>query len=125
MATNVLLPQWGMNMEDGLLVKWLVAEGDTVEAATSNELFQDYAGAEELLGAVRQIAQEQADLPKGLLLCQFKRTSPDFVDPLVCPGDSFQPLPGVSAEQRHRRRGGSGWAAARPTALRPAELVGH
>ena len=32
MATNVLLPQWGMNMEDGLLVKWLVAEGDTVEA---------------------------------------------------------------------------------------------
>ncbi len=32
MATNVLLPQWGMNMEDGLLVKWLVSEGDTVEA---------------------------------------------------------------------------------------------
>ena len=32
MATNVLLPQWGMNMEDGLLVKWLVKEGDTVEA---------------------------------------------------------------------------------------------
>ena len=31
MATNVLLPQWGMNMEDGLLVKWLVKEGDTVE----------------------------------------------------------------------------------------------
>jgi pyruvate dehydrogenase E2 component (dihydrolipoamide acetyltransferase) len=32
MATNVLLPQWGMNMEDGLLVKWLVAEGDAIEA---------------------------------------------------------------------------------------------
>ena len=32
MATNVLLPQWGMNMEDGLLAKWLVAEGDSVEA---------------------------------------------------------------------------------------------
>ena len=31
MATNVLLPQWGMQMEDGLLVKWLVKEGDTVE----------------------------------------------------------------------------------------------
>ena len=30
MATNVMLPQWGMNMEDGLLVKWLVKEGDTV-----------------------------------------------------------------------------------------------
>jgi pyruvate dehydrogenase E2 component (dihydrolipoamide acetyltransferase) len=32
MATNVLLPQWGMNMEDGLLVKWLVNEGETVDA---------------------------------------------------------------------------------------------
>ena len=31
MATNVLLPQWGMNMEDGLLVKWLVKEGDEIE----------------------------------------------------------------------------------------------
>lgn len=30
MATNVLLPQWGMNMEDGTLVKWLVKEGDPV-----------------------------------------------------------------------------------------------
>jgi pyruvate dehydrogenase E2 component (dihydrolipoamide acetyltransferase) len=32
MATEVLLPQWGMNMEDGLLVRWLVKEGDAVEA---------------------------------------------------------------------------------------------
>ena len=32
MSTNVLLPQWGMNMEDGLLVSWLVKEGDAVEA---------------------------------------------------------------------------------------------
>ena len=32
MATNVLLPQWGMNMENGLLVKWLVKEGDAVDA---------------------------------------------------------------------------------------------
>lgn len=31
MATNVRLPQWGMNMEDGLLVKWLVSEGDEVQ----------------------------------------------------------------------------------------------
>jgi len=31
MATNILLPQWGMNMEDGLLVKWLVKQGDSVE----------------------------------------------------------------------------------------------
>ena len=30
MATNVLLPQWGMNMEDGTLTKWLVREGDEI-----------------------------------------------------------------------------------------------
>ena len=30
MATNVLLPQWGMNMEDGTLTKWLVEEGDEI-----------------------------------------------------------------------------------------------
>ena len=32
MATDVNLPQWGMNMESGLLVKWLVKEGDEVVA---------------------------------------------------------------------------------------------
>ena len=31
MATNVKLPQWGMNMESGLLVKWLVSEGDDID----------------------------------------------------------------------------------------------
>ena len=30
MATNVLLPQWGMNMEDGTLTKWLVNEGEEI-----------------------------------------------------------------------------------------------
>ncbi len=32
MATEVLLPQWGMNMQEGTLIKWLKEEGDTVEA---------------------------------------------------------------------------------------------
>ena len=31
MATIVKLPQWGMNMESGLLVKWLISEGDSVD----------------------------------------------------------------------------------------------
>ncbi len=32
MATEVLLPQWGMNMQEGTLIKWLKQEGDVVEA---------------------------------------------------------------------------------------------
>ena len=35
MPTNVLLPQWGMNMQDGTLLKWLKNEGDVVEEGDS------------------------------------------------------------------------------------------
>ena len=31
MATEILLPQWGMEMQDGTIVKWLKQEGDSVE----------------------------------------------------------------------------------------------
>ena len=31
MPTRVLLPQWGMGMNDGTIVKWLKQEGDAVE----------------------------------------------------------------------------------------------
>ena len=31
MATNVLLPQWGMEMAEGTIVKWLKQEGDPIE----------------------------------------------------------------------------------------------
>ena len=30
MSTNVILPKWGLTMEDGTVVAWHVAEGDTV-----------------------------------------------------------------------------------------------
>ena len=31
MATEILLPQWGMEMQDGTIVKWLKKEGDSVQ----------------------------------------------------------------------------------------------
>ena len=31
MATEILLPQWGMEMQDGTIVKWLKKEGDLVQ----------------------------------------------------------------------------------------------
>ena len=31
MATEIVLPQWGMEMQDGTIVKWLKQEGDTVQ----------------------------------------------------------------------------------------------
>lgn len=30
MSTNVILPKWGLTMEDGTVVAWHVSEGDTV-----------------------------------------------------------------------------------------------
>ena len=30
MSTNVILPKWGLTMEDGTLVIWHVTEGDSV-----------------------------------------------------------------------------------------------
>ena len=32
MATDVVLPQWGMNMQEGTLIRWLKEEGDAVAA---------------------------------------------------------------------------------------------
>ena len=32
MATDVVLPQWGMNMQEGTVVRWLKQEGDAVSA---------------------------------------------------------------------------------------------
>lgn len=32
MLVEVLLPQWGMGMTQGLIVSWLKGEGDTVDA---------------------------------------------------------------------------------------------
>ena len=31
MATEILLPQWGMEMQDGTIVKWLKREGDPIQ----------------------------------------------------------------------------------------------
>ena len=30
MASEVVLPQWGMEMQDGVIVRWLKKEGDTI-----------------------------------------------------------------------------------------------
>jgi hypothetical protein len=58
-----------------------------------NHLFDRYSTSDALVSAVSQIAQEhQAEgLPKGFLLCQFRRTSTLWEDPIVCPGESFNP----------------------------------
>lgn len=69
---------------------WAALEGGTVEAGPLNDLFEGETDAAALTSDVRRIAGEQeADgVPKGRLLCDSRRTSAAYIDPVVCPGDT-------------------------------------
>ena len=120
MATNVLLPQWGMNMEDGLLVKWLVQEGDSVEAGQplveietakiNSELEAPVAGV-----VAHIVAQEGATVDVGAIVAVIGE-----------PGESV-PRPSQTGPERPARarrpgprRGSSGTAQVTPVARRLA-----
>ncbi len=120
MATNVLLPQWGMNMEDGLLVKWLVKEGDSVEAGQPLVEIETAKINSELespaAGIVAHItAQEGATVDVGVIVAVIGE-----------PGESV-PRPSQSKPERRSRvrrapgaRGRAGAAHVTPVARRLA-----
>ena len=73
MPTNVLLPQWGMGMNEGQVVKWLKSEGDPVvkgdalveiESAKVNSEVE--APADGVLGKI--LVAEGTDVPVGTRL---------------------------------------------------------
>ncbi len=109
MATNVLLPQWGMNMEDGTLTKWLVDEGDEiaegqplveVETAKINSELESPAS-----GVVAHIVATEGSLVKvGEIVAVIG--APGENPPRPEPGASSSP---TGARRRRRDRG------ARPT----------
>ena len=99
MATNVLLPQWGMNMEDGTLTKWLVKEGDEiaegqplveVETAKINSELESPAS-----GVVAHIMADEGSLVKV----------GELVAVIAEPGENApRPEPGAPASPAGRRR---------------------
>lgn len=106
MATNVLLPQWGMNMEDGTLTKWLVGEGDEiaegqplveVETAKINSELESPAS-----GVVAHIMADEGSLVKvGELVAVI--AEPGENPPRPEPGAPASP---AAARRRQRRTGG-------------------
>ena len=74
MASEIVLPQWGMEMQDGTIVRWLKQEGDTVEegeaivevetAKLQTELESTAAGI-----LSRIVAQEGEIVPIRGVLC--------------------------------------------------------
>ena len=114
MATNVLLPQWGMNMEDGTLTKWLVSEGDEiaqgqplveVETAKINSELESPAA-----GVVAHIIAAEGSLAKV----------GDIIAVIGAPGENPpRPEPGAasprtSTRRRPRRAGPKAGAGAAP-----------
>ena len=106
MATNVLLPQWGMNMEDGTLTKWLVNEGDEIaegqplveiETAKINSELESPAS-----GVVAHIMADEGSLVKvGELVAVI--AEPGENAPRPEPGAPTSP---ASARRRRRRTEG-------------------
>ena len=103
MATNVLLPQWGMNMEDGTLTKWLVGEGDEIvegqplveiETAKINSELESPA-----TGVVAHIMAAEGSLVKvGELVAVIAEPGEDIPRPE--PGAP----PSLASARRRRRR---------------------
>ena len=74
------------------LANWARIEGGAVEGSP-NGPFEGAQTSQALLSQVRAIVdQQQAEgLPKGQLSCEFNRTPAGLADPIVCPGESFNP----------------------------------
>ncbi|MXY20170.1 MAG: 2-oxo acid dehydrogenase subunit E2 [Dehalococcoidia bacterium] len=125
MATNVLLPQWGMNMEDGTLTKWLVGEGDEiaegqplveVETAKINSELESPAS-----GVVAHIMADEGSLVKvGELVAVI--AEPGESVPRPEPGAPTSPAAARRRQRRTDRRtaGGGGQRQVTPVARRLA-----
>jgi pyruvate/2-oxoglutarate dehydrogenase complex dihydrolipoamide acyltransferase (E2) component len=74
---EIRLPQWGMGMQEGTIVRWLKAEGDSVEkgeeiveveSAKVNEMVQAPSAGR----IVRVIAKEGETVPVQAILAEFE-----------------------------------------------------
>ena len=75
MATEVILPKWGLTMEDGTLASWLKQEGDRVEAGEviaevetekiTNELEAPVSGVISKI----MVEEDTEEIPVGTVLC--------------------------------------------------------
>ena len=91
MASEIVLPQWGMEMQDGTIVRWLKQEGDTVEegeALVEVETAKLQTELESTASGVlsRIVAQEGEIVPIRGVLCVIAE-----------PGEEIAPAPAPAA----------------------------
>ena len=94
MAWEIVLPQWGMEMQDGTIVRWLKQEGDTVaegepivEVETAKLQTELESTASGILSRI--VAQEGQIVPIRGVLCVIAE-----------PGEELEPLAGPAASAR-------------------------
>lgn len=106
MATNILLPQWGMNMKEGTVVRWLKKEGDSVNLGEPLAEIETTKIDSELeapaAGVVAHIVvPEGATVPVGALLLVLgapgeqvpKPAPPQLAAPVAAPSRTPSPRP--------------------------------
>lgn len=96
MATEIVLPQWGMEMQDGTIVRWLKKEGDLVEegepivevetAKIQTELESTTSGT-----LAHIVAQEGELVPIRAVLCVIAAPGEEVSRPAAATGPQTQP----------------------------------
>ena len=102
MASEIVLPQWGMEMQDGTIVRWLKREGDPVaegEPIVEVETAKLQTELESTASGVlsRIVAQEGEIVPIRGVLCVIAQPGEELA-PSVSPEPAErQPAPGANA----------------------------
>lgn len=83
---------------------WARVTDGRVEASDFNGLFSEYEQSVDFLAEIGQLVNDQDAilLPKGLVVCEEKRSSELFVDPVACPGERFNPY--IALDLRNAQR---------------------
>ena len=129
MASEIVLPQWGMEMQDGTIVRWLKQEGDTVEegepivevetAKLQTELESTTAGV-----LSRIVAQEGEIVPIRGVLCVIAEPG-EVIAPYSAPAAAAK-VPSAPGTQTTPATNGTGAAGVQvvPAARRMARERG-
>ena len=97
MASEIVLPQWGMEMQDGVIIKWLKKEGDTVQegeplvevetAKLQTELESTASGTLSYI-----VAQEGEIVPIRGVLCVIAGPGEEVARPATAPSPASSSL---------------------------------
>ena len=102
MASEIVLPQWGMEMQDGIIIKWLKNEGDTVQEGEPLVEVETAKLQTELESTVSGIvshivAQEGEIVPIRGVLCVISAPGEEVARPAAAPARAGAAAPASSS----------------------------